>query len=200
MEPWFLRAFRQGARFSDMSRARTLLLVASSIVAVACARGDARDDSSTARVGAGNDSAFAALQQRGADTRAMGVDQYTSTHRFDALPDGGRIELQRDVEDSAGTVQIRRHLRAVAMAFTAGDFTTPLFVHARDVPGTEVMAAKRAAIAYAVHDLPRGAELRITTRDTDALRAVHAFLAFQRGEHHADGLVDDGHAHDRMAR
>jgi hypothetical protein len=131
---------------------------------------------------------FAALQHRGADQRAMGVDQYTSTHRFDALADGGRIELQRDVVDSAGTAQIRRHLRQVATAFAAGDFTTPAFVHARGVPGTDVMAAKRGAIAYAVHDLPRGAELRITTRDVEALRAIHAFLAFQRGDHHAEGI------------
>ncbi len=183
-----------------MSSVRTLLLVASSVVAIACARGDAPNDSTAARSnGAPGDSAFAALQQRGADARAMGVDQSTSTHRFDALPDGGRVALQRDVDDAAGTAQIQRHLREVAAAFKAGDFKTPAFVHAREVPGTDVMAAKRGVIAYTVHDLPRGAELRITTRDADALSAVHAFLAFQRGDHHAGGLVDEADAHDRMA-
>ena len=173
-----------------MPTARALLLVAPSVVAIACARGNGRDDSTSAR----NDSAFTALQQRGADVRAMGVDQYTSTHRFDALPDGGRVELQRDADDSAGTAQIRRHLRAVAAAFRAGDFRTPLFVHATDVPGSEVMAAKRGVIAYRVNDLPRGAELRITTRDPDALRAVHTFLAFQRREHHAAGTSGAEHS------
>ena len=179
-----------------MSRARTILLVASSVVALACARGDAGDPSAARANGARNDSAFIALQQRGADARGMGVDQYTSTHRFDALPDGGRIELQRDTDDSAGTAQIRRHLREVSTAFAAGDFRTPVFVHAGDVPGTDVMAAKRGVISYSVHDLPRGAALRITTRDADALRAVHAFLAFQRGEHHAGGMGDAEHSHD----
>ena len=183
-----------------MPTPRTLLLVASSVVAVACARGDARDDVSTARSNtAVNDTAFDALQQRGGDARAMGVDQRTSTHRFDALPDGGRIELQRDVDDSAGTAQIRKHLHQIAEAFAANDFATPAFVHARAVPGTQQMAAKHDLIAYVVSDLPRGAELRITTHDADALRAVHAFLAFQRGEHHAGGLVEEGHAHDRTA-
>jgi hypothetical protein len=134
---------------------------------------------------AGHDSAFATMQQRGQE--AMGVDQYTSTHRFDSLPDGGRIELQRDVDDSAGVAQIRQHLRQIAAAFSAGDFTTPGFVHAQHVPGTDVMAALRAAIRYDVHDLPRGAELRITTADPDAVAAVHAFMAFQRQEHHAAG-------------
>jgi len=46
------------------------------------------------------DSAFAAMQARG--KHVMGVDQYTSAHRFDSLADGGRIVLRRDVADSAG--------------------------------------------------------------------------------------------------
>src|SRR5437764_36872 len=132
---------------------RTLVLVASSLGLIACADGDGHVDSSTAHAHAApDDSTFAALQQRGADVRAMGVDQYNSTHRFDALPDGGRIELRRDVDDSAGTAQIRRHLRAIATAFAAGDFTTPEFVHERDVPGTDVLAVKRGMITYAVRD------------------------------------------------
>jgi hypothetical protein len=141
------------------------------------------------------DSAFAAVQARGADQRAMGVDQYASPHRFDALPDGGRIELQRASDDSAGVAQIRRHMREIASAFAAGDFDTPAFVHAQQVPGTDVMAARKAAITYEARDLPRGAEVRITTRDPEALRAVHAFIAFQRGDHRVGGAGTPEHAH-----
>jgi hypothetical protein len=129
------------------------------------------------------DTAFAAMQQRG--KTAMGVDQYTSTHHFDALPDGGRIELQRDVDDSTGIAQIRAHLQGIAKTFAEGDFTTPAFVHMRDVPGTTVMAAKRGAITYTYRELPRGGEVRIVTTDREALAAIHEFLAFQRQEHHA---------------
>lgn len=132
-----------------------------------------------------HDTAFAALQERG--KRAMGVDQYTSTHQFDALPDGGRIELQRDVDDSAGVAQIRAHIRDIAGAFRRGDFSTPALVHLKDVPGTRVMSARHAVISYEPRDLPRGAELRIRTEDPRALRAIHEFMAFQRGEHHAAG-------------
>lgn len=132
------------------------------------------------------DGDFAALQARG--KTAMGVDQYTSTHRFDALPDGGRIELQRDVDDPAGVAEIRRHLREVAAAFARGDFGTPAFVHATgEVPGAAVMARKKGAITYTVRDLPRGGEVRITTRDPEALRAVAEFMAFQRSDHRAGG-------------
>jgi hypothetical protein len=115
----------------------------------------------------------------------MGVDQYTSTHVFEPLPDGGRIVLQRDVPDSVGTSQIRQHMRTVASAFAAGDFQLPGFVHAQTVPGTAVMAAKRALITYTVDTLPRGAAVRLQSPDGAAVQAIHEFLAFQRQEHHA---------------
>ena len=39
------------------------------------------------------DTAFRSMQERG--HMAMGVDQYTSAHQFDLLPDGGRIALDQ---------------------------------------------------------------------------------------------------------
>jgi hypothetical protein len=130
-----------------------------------------------------SDSAFHALQARG--KRAMGVDQYTSKHRFQPLPDGGRIELQRDVTDTAGVEQIRTHLAEIAAAFRAGDFRTPAMVHAMKVPGTDVMAARRNLIRYEFRPLPRGGEVRILSTDKEAIRAIHEFLAFQRRDHRA---------------
>jgi hypothetical protein len=133
-----------------------------------------------------HDTAFASMQHRG--QQAMGVDQYTSTHKFDSDADGGRIELQRDTEDSAGVATIRAHLHDIADAFRHGDFSTPAFVHMQNVPGTATMARLRAKIRYEVHDLPRGGELRLRTTDPEAVAAIHEFMAFQRGEHHAGGM------------
>ena len=194
--------------FNRRDAGRALLLT--SVVSLASLSkpanaGAQRSDSSshsrhviTRAASANTDSAFAAVQSRGADRRGMGVDQRTSRHEFDALPDGGRIELQRARDDSAGVTAIRNHLREIASAFAAGDFHTPGFVHMRKVPGTAVMAAKRNAITYAVRDLPRGGEVRITTTDAEALTAVHAFIAFQRSDHRAGGVANPqpmrGHA------
>jgi hypothetical protein len=135
------------------------------------------------RAAAASDSGFGAVQSRGA--QAMGVDQYTSTHVFEPLPDGGRISLQRDAEDAVGRDQILGHMEEIAVAFAAGDFRLPGFVHARGVPGTRVMAARRAEISYAVESLPRGGSLRLRTSDSAALAAIHEFLAFQRMDHRA---------------
>jgi hypothetical protein len=138
-----------------------------------------------------DDSAFRAMQGRG--RAVMGVDQYTSIHRFDALPDGGRIELQRDRDDSAGTAAIRAHMRTIALAFARGDFSAPATVHLETVPGVPVMRARRASIRYASIDLPRGAALRIRTRDAAAITAVHEFLAYQRREHRTTGAGPHAH-------
>ena len=132
-----------------------------------------------------SDTGFVALQERG--KAAMGVDQYTSSHIFESLPDGGRIVLQRDSIDGAGTSVIRAHMADIASRFAAGDFTIPGMVHAREVPGTVVMAERASQIRYTVDTLPRGGQVRVTTNDSAAIAAIHEFLAFQRMDHRAAG-------------
>ena len=134
---------------------------------------------------ASEDSSFAALQNRGG--MAMGVDQYTSSHEFDITADGGRVSLQRDSADSAGIARIRAHMRFIQHAFETGDFSSPAFVHDRAMPGTDVMAKKRGAITYTYQDLPRGAAVVITTRDSAARVAIADFMKAQRGDHQSGG-------------
>lgn len=135
------------------------------------------------------DSAYAEVQRRGATV--MGVDQYTSQHVFESLPDGGRIMLERDdAGDTAAIRTIRAHMRDVATDFRDGNFTKPFQVHAMEVPGTAAMSRLRGAITYTIEDLPRGAQVRLTTSDSAAVTAIHEFLAFQRTDHRAAGHTD----------
>ena len=129
------------------------------------------------------DTSFAALQARG--KMAMGVDQYASAHRFNVLPDGGRIALEMKDGDSLAVAQIRAHMKLIEHAFQAGDFSTPEFVHARAMPGTDVMSRNKALIRYTYADLPRGGAVRITTTDPESLAAIREFLTAQRGDHRA---------------
>jgi hypothetical protein len=146
------------------------------VASVACARGKTP--------AAANDSAFAALQQRG--ETAMGVNQYTSQHVFEPLPDGGRIVLQRKENDAAGEQTIRAHMRTIADAFKRGDFALPGFVHAMaDVPGTATMKPLHDEITYTPRDIPGGGEVVISSKNADAVAAIHDFLAFQRMDHRA---------------
>ena len=164
-----------------MSRYR----IAASITALAGALGLVACGSAP-RADAATNAEFAALQARG--EVGMGVDQYVSTHVFDALPDGGRIEYQHDSGDPEGVALIREHLQEIQAAFEAGDFSTPAFVHDQEVPGTDVMAARSEHIEYRYEDLPRGGELRLVTSDPEALEAIRAFMAFQRDDHQAAGM------------
>lgn len=169
---------------------RRAMIALSAVSAVPAYRLAAQDHSTmdhaahAAAPAATNDSAFRALQQRGKGT--MGVDQYASKHQFEDLPDGGRIELQMREADSAGVAQIRAHLRQTVEEFRRGQFTAPEATHAMTVPGTTVMAAKRDRIRYTFSELPQGGEIRIRTRDAEALAAVREFLAFQRADHRTD--------------
>lgn len=165
-------------------RVRSPLVVALVGVALSGCLGREPGRSSTAAA----DSGFAGVQRRGAVV--MGVNQYTSRHVFQPLPDGGRIELQRGVDDSAGIAQIRRHMALIARQFAAGDFHLPGVVHDREVPGTRVMAERRAAISYSVESLPRGGAVRVQSGDSVAVQAIHDFLAFQRQDHHASARRD----------
>lgn len=180
------KMLRRPRRRQGRARGATIVVA----IALACAtsaRAPAQDTTNAAHEHAHRemmaDTGFAGMQRRG--TRVMGVDQDASHHRFVDLADGGRIELQRDVPDSAGAARIRAHMRDIAAMFAAGDFRDPMLVHGERVPGTTVMAARRAAITYTPFDLPRGGGLRITTHDSAALAAVHEFLAYQRRAHRA---------------
>jgi hypothetical protein len=159
------------------------ILLVSTICAIPC-RLVAQTHDAHQHSAAHDDSAFRAMQSRG--QAVMGVDQYTSIHHFASLPDGGRIELQRDRDDSIGTAAIRAHLRNIARAFSNGDFRAPFTVHEETVPGVEVMRERRSTIRYDVADVPRGAELRIRTTDPVAIDAVHRFLAYQGREHRTE--------------
>ncbi len=164
--------------FEPRLRAITALVC---ITCFACTRKDASPSAGAKE----SDSAFASMQERG--KMAMGVDQTTSTHSFDALPDGGRIQLVRDANDTLGIAQIRAHLRLIQHAFEAGDFSTPQFVHMQTMPGTADMARLRSAITYSYSNVPRGGELVMRTSDSTALAAIHTFMGAQRSEHHAMG-------------
>ena len=169
---------RRIARLAIPPAAVATLLFVSADVGIAQSTGQA---SGARPPAAQSDSAFRALQERGKGV--MGVDQYTSAHRFELLPDGARIVLERLADDLTDTAAIRAHMRAVAVAFEQGDFSMSQQVHAMEVPGTRVMAARRAHIAYSVVDLPRGAAVRIVTSDRESLEALKAFIAFQNSDH-----------------
>jgi hypothetical protein len=116
--------------------------------------------------------------------KGMGFAQAQTTHHFRLTEDGGQIEVAaNDAQDTASREQIRAHLKHIAVAFAAGNFDIPMFVHDQTPPGVPVMQRLKAALSYTYEDTPRGGRVRISSNNADALAAVHEFLTFQIKKH-----------------
>jgi len=123
-----------------------------------------------------------AVNKRG--DQAMGFSHETTTHHFLLRKGGGVIDVSaNDAKDTAGRDQIRMHLGHIAKAFAAGDFQLPMFIHDQNPPGVEVMKRNAAEIQYRYAKTSRGAQVRLVTRNQEALKAIHDFLRFQIQDH-----------------
>lgn len=114
----------------------------------------------------------------------MGISHEKTTHHFRLHPDGGAIEAEaNDAKDTASRDEIRSHFGHITKLFAEGDFSAPMLIHAQNPPGTEAMKRLRNTIEYRLESTEKGARIRITTKDAEALRAVHEFLRFQIADH-----------------
>jgi len=78
---------------------------------------------------------------------------------------------------------IRSHLNHIVTMFSNGDFSIPMFVHSQTPPGVTEMKDRRAEISFTLEELAAGGRVRITTKNADALNAIHDFLNFQIEDH-----------------
>lgn len=130
----------------------------------------------------GKENNVAGVNARG--DQGMGFSHEKTTHHFHLLPDGGAIEIQsNEPTDAASQEAIRQHLAMIAVKFSQGDFAIPMFIHARVPSGVETMKRLNSKITYEAENTGRGAQLRITTHDAEALTAIHSFLRFQIQDH-----------------
>jgi hypothetical protein len=129
-----------------------------------------------------SDQHAAGVDMRG--DHAMGFSHETTAHHFALLSDGGIIEVDiKADQDDATRDQIRSHLTHIAAMFNANDFDVPMFIHDTVPPGVTTMKEKHDAITYTFQPTDRGGQVRITTHDPTALKAVHDFLNFQIVDH-----------------
>jgi hypothetical protein len=132
------------------------------------------------------------VDERGA--RVMGFDQQKTTHHFVLTGEGGRIDVAvNDPADATGVAQIRRHLQQLAPMFRAGNFESPLLIHARVPPGVESMKRAGSAIRYTYEELPGGGRLRLATSNAPARDAIHDFLRFQIADHRTGDPLEVRH-------
>jgi hypothetical protein len=116
--------------------------------------------------------------------QVMGFSHETTKHHFRIYVDGGAIEAEaKDAKDTQSRDAIRAHFAHIAKLFAHGDFSIPMLIHAQEPPGAEAMKRLRAEIDYKPENMERGGRIRITTKNAEALEAIHSFLRFQITDH-----------------
>jgi hypothetical protein len=77
--------------------------------------------------------------------------------------------------------------------FGEGNFEVPMLIHEKTAPGSETMSKLTKEIAYQFKETERGAIIRISSANSEAVQAIHEFLRFQIREHlTGDPLVVKG--------
>lgn len=123
-----------------------------------------------------------AVDKRG--DQVMGFSHEKTTHHFRLYADGGAIEVEaKDPKDTASRDQIQTHLAHIAQMFAAGNFNAPMLVHARTPPGVPVLERLKSEVTYRFDKTDRGGKVLITTKNAEALKALHEFLRFQISDH-----------------
>ena len=124
----------------------------------------------------------AKVNERG--DHVMGFDHEKTTHHFLLAKDGGSIEVTANsADDKESRDAIRGHLTHIAKMFADGNFKAPMLVHDQVPPGVPVMQKKKKAIEWKYEEVPQGARVVATTKDAEALQAIHDFLRFQIEDH-----------------
>ncbi len=114
----------------------------------------------------------------------MGFSHEKTAHHFVLFRDGGQIVVAaNDPSDVASMDQIRMHLSHIAKMFSAGNFNAPMLIHDTNPPGVSTMTRLKDAIRFEFSETERGAQIRMTTTNPQAIDAVHAFLLFQIIDH-----------------
>ena len=122
------------------------------------------------------------MEHRG--NQGMGFDQQKTTHHFLLRKDGGAIQVTaKSAADKESLDEIRMHLQHIRRAFEAGEFNIPMFVHDQTPPGVPVMTKLKEQIHYKYEPIENGGRVLISSRNPEAVAAVHDFLKFQITEH-----------------
>ncbi|MGH9839366.1 MAG: hypothetical protein ACREEM_11345 [Blastocatellia bacterium] len=67
-----------------------------------------------------------------------------------------------------------------------------MFIHAQSPPGVHAMKRLKTAIEYQFEEIERGAQVRISSENAEAIKAIHDFLRFQIEDHQTGDSLDVG--------
>ena len=156
-----------------MIRGRVTGLVVVAMVAMSACGGSGSSATAARR---------AQVEARG--TTVMPFDQNRTTHVFHLTAIGGvQSVVVNDPPDPQQVALIRAHLRKEASRFAAGNFTDPMAIHGKKMPGLEALQRAAARVQVAYTKLPLGAKISYSTTESSLVTALHDWFDAQLTDH-----------------
>ena len=118
----------------------------------------------------------------------MPFDVHNSTHVFQKNTTGGIQQvLAKDAGDQKLVSAIRMHLEMEAERFGRGDYSDPMKIHGKGMPGLQYLSkVKPGQIAITYREVPGGAAVDYVGRDAATVDAIHKWFDAQLDDHGAD--------------
>lgn len=116
--------------------------------------------------------------------KAMGFSHERTKHKFVLSKNGGAIQVTaNDAKDTESLSNIRTHLQEISKKFAEGNFEQPMATHGKEPNGVPAMKKLKGEIEYKFEEIENGGRVIISTKNTEALDAIHKFLKFQIEDH-----------------
>jgi mono/diheme cytochrome c family protein len=132
------------------------------------------------------------VEQRQTDVRARGPQVMpfsldATQHVFEKTDSGGTQRVLAREHHPEQVASIREHLRGIAAAFAARDFSGPTHIHGAGMPGlAQLKAAPYDALAVTYREIDGGGELTYRAQTPVLQDAVHRWFDAQLADHGAD--------------
>lgn len=140
----------------------------------------------------------AEVAERGKDVMPFSLE--ATIHVFTKTSQGGvQRVVAKNAADAGQTRFVRKHLQEIKEQFLEGDFSGPLHIHGKEMPGLSALAsAKPGQVAIAYKEVAGGAELEYTTADPRMVAALHQWFDAQLSDHGSDAMAGHQHHHAGM--
>jgi hypothetical protein len=123
-------------------------------------------------------------------SNVMPFDLSQTTHIFKMTESGGIQQVvAKDPNDSAQIALIQQHIQHEIMMFSAGDFSDPMSLHGREMPGVQELSTGAAQIKVEYAALPNGAQITFTTQDLHLITEIHRWFGAQLSDHGSDAIA-----------
>ena len=121
----------------------------------------------------------------------MPFDMNKVTHYFIKKDNGGVLMIKaKDPEDTAQISLIRKHLAKENAMFSKGNFRDPATLHGANMPGIKTLAESKDRYQVKYTELPDGAKLTFTSKDTAVINALHIWFDAQLKDHGKDAKAE----------